>query len=167
MRAYRTRGHGSLNCPKDRDRIIVFPMLNEAEAFESEKALIELFGRKDLGTGCLRNCTSGGDGVVGWTPTPEWRSNQSKARKGKSQSPELVAKRAAALQAYWDSNPDTTERDAKISEKAKNWFTEHSEEEVRARKERMSREGYSHTEEAKRKMSAAQQKRHEKAKAKP
>ena len=36
-------------------------MVNEAEAFESEIALIDLFGRKDLGTGCLRNLTDGGE----------------------------------------------------------------------------------------------------------
>ena len=36
-------------------------MLSEAEAFESEIALIELFGRKDIGTGCLRNMTAGGE----------------------------------------------------------------------------------------------------------
>jgi hypothetical protein len=51
--------------PKDRSRILIFPMLNEAEAFESEIALIDLFGRKDLGTGCLRNRTDGGEGQKG------------------------------------------------------------------------------------------------------
>ncbi len=55
--------------PKDRTRIIIFPMLNEAEAFESEKALIELFGRKDSGTGILRNLTDGGEGPAGWKPS--------------------------------------------------------------------------------------------------
>lgn len=53
------------HCPADSTRILVFPMLNEAEAFESEVALIELFGRKDLGTGCLRNLTDGGEGCSG------------------------------------------------------------------------------------------------------
>jgi hypothetical protein len=53
--------HGRFNAPKDKSRILIFSMLNEAEAFESEIALIELFGRKDLGTGCLHNRTPGGE----------------------------------------------------------------------------------------------------------
>jgi hypothetical protein len=59
-RAFTPHGH-RISCPQERSRIIVFPMLNEVEAFESEIALIELFGRKDLGTGCLRNLTNGGE----------------------------------------------------------------------------------------------------------
>jgi hypothetical protein len=47
--------------PRDKSHILIFPMLNETEAFESEIALIELFGRKDNGTGCLRNLTDGGE----------------------------------------------------------------------------------------------------------
>jgi len=46
---------------------MVFPMLNEAEAFESEVAIIELFGRKDIGTGCLWNLTDGGENPPNWT----------------------------------------------------------------------------------------------------
>ena len=61
-RAYQRAGH-HVRPPKDESRIVVFPMMNEAEAFESEIALIELFGRKDLGTGCLRNRSDGGEGV--------------------------------------------------------------------------------------------------------
>jgi hypothetical protein len=41
-------------------------MVSEFEAFESEIALIELFGRKDFGTGCLRNLTDGGDNPPAW-----------------------------------------------------------------------------------------------------
>lgn len=63
-RAFRSHAH-RVHCPKDKSHILVFPMLSEAEAFESEIALIELFGRKDLGTGCLRNLTDGGDGPAG------------------------------------------------------------------------------------------------------
>jgi hypothetical protein len=62
-RAFHKHGRG-LN-PPDKSRILVFPMLSEKEAFESEKELIQLFGRVDIGTGCLRNLTDGGEGVVG------------------------------------------------------------------------------------------------------
>lgn len=51
--------------PKDHSRILIFPMQSEEEAFESEIALIGLFGRIDNGTGCLHNLTDGGEGPAG------------------------------------------------------------------------------------------------------
>lgn len=63
-RAFISSAH-AVHRPKDRSRIVVFPMLNEAEAFESEIVMIELFGRKDKGTGILHNMTDGGDGSSG------------------------------------------------------------------------------------------------------
>jgi hypothetical protein len=65
-RAYVKYNH-RIGPPKERSRILIFPMLNEDEAFESEIALIELFGRKDIGTGCLRNLTGGGENPPVWT----------------------------------------------------------------------------------------------------
>lgn len=59
-RAFMRFGH-RCHPPKDKSNILIFPMLTSAEAFESEVALIELFGRKDNGTGCLRNLTDGGE----------------------------------------------------------------------------------------------------------
>lgn len=154
-RAFRSLGHGSLNCPKDRARILVFSMLSEAEAFESEMALIELFGRVDLGTGFLRNLTMGGDGVRGYCWTESHRAQVSKRLKGKPQSLKLVAKRAKALKRYWDSNPDCEVRNAKISEKSRRWFAEHSKEEIQARKAKMTRLGHKHTPETRAKLAEA------------
>jgi hypothetical protein len=57
-------------------------MANEAEAFESEIALIDLFGRKDLGTGCLINHSDGGEGLA--NPDAKTRRRMSDAKTGKS-----------------------------------------------------------------------------------
>lgn len=89
-RAYAYHWHRHLNPPKDKSKILVFPMANEAEAFESEVALIELFGRKDNGTGCLRNFTAGGEGMAGYAyvRTAETLRKQSEAAKRRAATAE-------------------------------------------------------------------------------
>jgi hypothetical protein len=69
--------------PKDRERILIQEFPDEASAYEAERFLISYFGRVDLGTGCLRNLTDGGENPPKHT--------------GRKQSPETVAKRAAKL----------------------------------------------------------------------
>jgi hypothetical protein len=49
--------------PKDLDRILIQEFPSEEDAFAAEIFLIDYYGRRDLGTGCLRNLTAGGDGV--------------------------------------------------------------------------------------------------------
>jgi hypothetical protein len=105
-RAFITADHG-VHRPKDRSRILICPQLNEAEAFESEMAIIALFGRKDLGTGCLRNMTPGGEGTIGYHHTPEAkaaivaslqgnkRGVGNKNMLGQHHTPETKAKMAA------------------------------------------------------------------------
>ena len=64
-----------------RDRVrFVAKELTELQAFALEEELILEYGRKDLGTGILRNLTSGGEGA---TPGPEVRAKLSAAKKGK------------------------------------------------------------------------------------
>jgi hypothetical protein len=58
--------------------------------------MIAVFGRKDLGTGILHNRTDGGDGVSGFTHSPETRAKLSAANKGKTLSPETREKLSAA-----------------------------------------------------------------------
>jgi hypothetical protein len=48
-----------------KERIVVYPSTSESDAFETEIALIWYYGRKDLGMGCLRNLSDGGDGPAG------------------------------------------------------------------------------------------------------
>jgi hypothetical protein len=64
IRAYYTRSH-HVCCP-DRKRIVVQEHLTEADALVAEKFFISLFGRIDIGTGCLRNLTDGGENPPNW-----------------------------------------------------------------------------------------------------
>jgi hypothetical protein len=58
--------HGYLPVPKDINNIkIIAHKLSQREAFLLEAKLIAKYGRKDLGTGILRNQTDGGDGASG------------------------------------------------------------------------------------------------------
>jgi hypothetical protein len=62
----------SIPKPKDSSLIqIIQDNLNENEAFNLECKLIAQYGRKDLGTGILRNMTDGGEGVSGRIDTQE------------------------------------------------------------------------------------------------
>ncbi len=65
--------------PKERVKFIATG-LTEQVAFLLEEELILKYGRKDLGTGILRNLTSGGEGA---TPGPETRAKLSAAKIGK------------------------------------------------------------------------------------
>jgi len=65
--------------PKERVTFVQENML-EQDAFRLEEELILKYGRKDLGTGILRNLTSGGEGQ---TPGPEVRAKLSAIKKGK------------------------------------------------------------------------------------
>jgi NUMOD3 motif len=97
-RAYSSKRH-KIPCPKDRSRIIVFPMLSEAEAFECEKTLIKLFGRKDRESdGMLRNLTDGGEGCAGvkGPKSPEHRKKIGIALTGRRASQETRDKISAA-----------------------------------------------------------------------
>jgi hypothetical protein len=84
-RAY-TTSHRYVKAPRhgqrlDRARILVQFWPDEATAFEMEKFYIRLFGRKDNGTGILRNMTDGGDGSSGWIMTAEQRKRNAEHMK--------------------------------------------------------------------------------------
>lgn len=60
-------------CPTPpKERIVIYrDSLDEKTAFELEKELIAKYGRKDLGTGILRNRSEGGEGYSGYKPSEE------------------------------------------------------------------------------------------------
>jgi general stress protein YciG len=86
--------------PEDKSRIIFLKQnLTEEEAFKHEKYMIAVFGRKDNGTGILRNMTDGGEGGSNLRTLEQRRKS---ARKGKAgmtpeQRSEAVRKGRASM----------------------------------------------------------------------
>ena len=83
--------------PIDERRIIFLKQnLTEEEAFKHEIYMIAVFGRKDLGTGILRNRTDGGDGASNRIISENLRKKRSKnfsGDKNPSRIPEVLEKR--------------------------------------------------------------------------
>jgi hypothetical protein len=79
------KGKNEIRPPKNKSRVIFLKQnLTEEEAFKHEIYMIVVFGRKDLGTGILRNRTNGGEGFSGAIHTPETKAKISAAMKGEN-----------------------------------------------------------------------------------
>jgi len=73
-----TKQKGEVGMPTDPNRILIIEWdLSEICAFILERSTIRWFGRKDIGTGILRNRTDGGEGVSG-PKSEEHKANMSK-----------------------------------------------------------------------------------------
>jgi hypothetical protein len=91
-RAYCKR-RDCINPPRDKNLILILKRgLSESESFKHEVYMIAVLGRKDKGTGILRNRTNGGEGASGTIPGEATRQKMSKARKGKPRSEETKRK---------------------------------------------------------------------------
>ncbi len=83
-RAYR-KEYRSCPTPDERSRILILKKnLSEFDAYKHEIYMIAVLGRKDLGTGILRNLTDGGEGGrgAGFKHSNESRKKMSEAMKG-------------------------------------------------------------------------------------
>src|SRR5208282_1105509 len=101
-RAYRK------GCPPS-ERIVIQNWSDEATALAYEMYLIDFWGRKDLGTGCLRNLTDGGDGISGLKPDLEMVRLRNKAigdaNRGRKPAESAISGARQATIERW-KNPD-------------------------------------------------------------
>jgi tRNA(Phe) wybutosine-synthesizing methylase Tyw3 len=159
------RSRNDIRPPKDKTRIIYLKQnLTEEEAFKHEIYMIAVFGRKDLGTGILRNRTDGGEGVSGRILSQESRRKISEANKGntnclgKTHSEESRKKMSESQKGntkrLGKTHSEETKRKMSDSSKGNtNWLGKtHSEE----TKRKMSETKKNPSEETKRKLSEAQ-----------
>jgi len=94
-RAYKK--HGTIPVPKDKSRIVFLETnLSNIGACALERRYIRWYGRKDLGTGILRNRTDGGEGKHNCYVSEYTRSRIRLANTGKTNTSEQKAKISAA-----------------------------------------------------------------------
>jgi hypothetical protein len=83
----------TINIPEDKTRIVFHSEnLTEDEAFTLEKELIAKYGRKDNGTGILRNLTDGGEGSSGLIVSDNLKIKLSEKMKKYMARPEVKSK---------------------------------------------------------------------------
>ena len=148
-RAYNS--HGKTPVPKNSSHIVFLETnLSEIGALALERRYIKWYGRKDIGTGILRNLTNGGEGVCGKIVTKETRQKMSNSRKNRESVPHLdETKQKISKARKGKSRSDDTRKKISVANSGKIVTQE------TRQKMGNSRRGKHHTAESKQKMSEA------------
>ena len=121
---YIGKGHDSrcyskdhrINVPNDKNKIVFLETnLTELGAFALERRYIQWYGRKDLGTGILRNLTDGGEGVSGRVTSVITREKISLAQKGIPRKQHSEETKSKMRKAHKHRTPDSEETRIKKS----------------------------------------------------
>jgi hypothetical protein len=76
-----TKGPSEVRVPANLSRVVILECnLSEVGALALERRYIRWYGRKDQGTGILRNLTDGGDGRCGFTMSEEQKQLRRRPR---------------------------------------------------------------------------------------
>ena len=156
--------------PKDKSRIIFLKKnLTEEEAFKHEIYMIDVFGRKDLGTGILHNMTNGGEGSSGNIHSEETKRKMGEAHKNPSEETRRKmseSRKGENHPMYGKTASEETRKKMSESKKGKTNSKEHNRKIIEGLKGRPvsqetrikiseAQKGKTHSEETKRKMSEA------------
>jgi hypothetical protein len=146
------KNHG-VNVPEESRIVMIKTELSQQGAFDLEVKLIEKYGRKDLGTGILRNRTNGGEGTAGLKQTDEHKEKISNALKGIVRKP-LTEERKQHLSKAMTGRAKSKETKLKLSAAhniKSNPIGAKRSEETKTRM-RLAQLGKKHSEETKQKM---------------
>ena len=109
--------HGRVPVPKDKSRIVFLECnLTELGAFALERRMIRWYGRKDIGTGILRNRTDGGEGSSGLKHTAESKAKISATNTGMLRNPHTEETKAKLKAARTLRPPTSDETRRRMSE---------------------------------------------------
>ena len=118
LRLYTNHYRENRNCvavPQDKDRIIYLKRnLTEQEAFRHEIYMISVLGRKDIGTGILRNRTNGGEGSTGKVMSAEAKKRIGEYQKGQIRSEKTKQRMSKAQKGIGSKNYRVTFNDGRV-----------------------------------------------------